>query len=173
VLQNCADRLIKAYDNFFRRMKLRKRGVKVKAGFPRFKKRWRSITYPQFGFKFLSERRLSVSKIGNIPIILHRPTEGKVKTLTIKRNSVGQWFAMFTCETEKVLETHPHVDKKIGIDLGLESFATLSDGTRVNNPRCLVKTERRLKRMQRKLSRTKKSSNRRWKIHLPGLALQA
>lgn len=51
VLQSCADRLVKAYGSFFSRVRLRKQGVKVKAGFPRFKKYWRSITYPQFGFK--------------------------------------------------------------------------------------------------------------------------
>jgi putative transposase len=69
VLQNCADRLSKAYANFFRRLKEKQAGRKIKVGFPRFKPHFHSICYPQFGFKLLSKRRLHVSKIGNIPIV--------------------------------------------------------------------------------------------------------
>lgn len=167
LLQNCADRLVKAYGNFFNRVRLRKQAVKVKVGFPRFKKHWRSITYPQFGFKLSkNERRssfLEVSKLGRTPIILHRPIEGKIKTLTVKRNPAGQWYAIFACDEPIADKRHSHADSKVGIDLGLESFATLSDGTKIDNPRQLIKAERRLKRRQRKLSRTKKGSRRRWK----------
>jgi putative transposase len=161
-LQNCADRLSKAYANFFRRLKEKKAGKKIKVGFPRFKKRFKSITYPQFGFSFKSDKRLHVSKIGNIPIVLHRVPKGKIKTMTIKRNRAGQWFAVFCCEIESVKKEHPRPDKKIGIDVGIENFATLSDGNVIENPRFLVKSERRLKRLQRELSRKKKgSANRR------------
>jgi len=167
VLQNCADRLVKAYGNFFNRVRLRKQGVKVKVGFPRFKKHWRSITYPQFGFKLTKNECgssfLEVSKLGRIPIILHRPIEGKIKTLTVKRNPAGQWYAIFSCETMNEAKTHPHADRAVGVDVGLGSFATLSDGTKIDNPRYLIKAEKRLKRKQRKLSRTKKGSRRRWK----------
>lgn len=167
VLQNCADRLVKAYGNFFNRVRLRKQGVKVKAGFPRFKKYWRSITYPQFGFKLTKNERgssfLEVSKLGRIPIVLHRSIEGKIKTLTVKRNPAGQWNAIFACDEPVADKRHSYADSEVGIDMGLESFATLSDGTKIDNPRHLIKGERRLKRRQRKLSRTKKGSRRRWK----------
>jgi len=162
-LQNCADRLSKAYANFFRRIKEKKAGKKIKVGFPRFKKRFKSITYPQFGFKFISDRRLHVSKIGNIPIVLHRVPKGKVKTMTIKRNRAGQWFAVFACEVESPARIHPNIDKAVGIDVGIESFATLSSGIHIPNPRYLVKSEKKLKKLQRKVSRKVKGSKNRGK----------
>ena len=159
VKQNVSDRVHKVFQNFFRRVK--DKSCKKK-GFPRFKSRIHSITYPQFGFKFLSQRRLKVSKIGSIPIVLHRIPKGKVKTLTIKRNRVGQWFAIFACEVD-VKPVKNTSKKEIGIDVGLTSFATTSDGIFVSNPRYLVKAEKRLKFLQRRVSRKKKGSKNREK----------
>lgn len=158
VVQNVSDRVHKAFANFFRRVK--DKSCKKK-GFPRYKRLIKSMTYPQSGFKFVSDKRLYVSKIGNIPIILHRLPKGKIKTLTIKGNRAGQWFACFSCELE--YPTVKHTSKEtIGLDVGLESFATLSDGSKIENPRFLINSEKRLKRLQRKLSRKKKgSANRR------------
>ena len=159
VLQNISDRLSKAFDNFFRRLEERKKGKKIKAGFPRFKSRIQSITYPQSGFKFVNQRRLYCSKIGNIPIVLHRVPKGKIKTLTVKVNRAGQWFAVFSSEVESppAIE-HPYKDRSVGVDVGLTNFATLTNGTSIPNPRNLVKGEKRLKRLQRQLSRKKKGS---------------
>ena len=166
ILQNCSDRLSKAYENFFRRVKEKQQGKRVRVGFPRFKKRFNSITYPQFGFKLLSDKRLHVSKIGNIPIVLHRVPKGKIKTLTIKRNRASQWFAVFSCEVESTNRKHPHLDRKVGIDVGIENFATLSNGEAIPNPRFLIESERKLKKLQRRLSRKKKgSTSRRKAIH--------
>jgi len=132
-----------------------------KKGFPRFKSRVNSITFPQSGFKFISNKLFSCSKIGNIPVILHRVPKGKIKTLTIKENKIGQWFAIFACELPDAAVEHPSSDK-VGIDVGLENFATLSNGEIVANPRYLLKTEKRLKLLQRGLSRkVKGSANRR------------
>lgn len=157
VLQNVSDRLSKAFDNFFRRVK---ESAKEK-GFPRFKSRINSITFPQSGFKILSDKRLKLSKIGSLPIILHRIPKGKIKTMTIKVNKANQWFAIFSCEVEPLQVNHPSAEK-IGIDVGLESFATLSNGESVTNPRYLVKSEKRIKLLQRRLSRkVKGSANRR------------
>jgi len=157
VRQNVSDRVSKAFQNFFRRVK---DPACKKKGFPRFKSSVHSITYPQNGFKFKSDKRLYCSKIGNIPIVLHRLPKGKIKTLTIKRNRAGQWFAVFACEVKIPKTIHNGV--KVGIDVGLENFATLSDSTVISNPRYLLKSERRLARLQRGLSRKKKgSSNRR------------
>jgi len=155
--QNVSDRVHKAFANFFRRVK----DPKVhKKGFPRFKSRVNSITFPQSGFKFISNK-VSCSKIGNIPVILHRVPKGKIKTLTIKENKIGQWFAIFACELPDVAVKHPSTDK-VGIDVGLENFATLSNGEIVANPRYLLKTEKRLNLLQRRLSRkVKGSANRR------------
>ena len=164
VLQNVSDRLSKAFDNFFNRIKLQKTGIKIKAGYPRFKSRIQSITYPQSGFKFINERRLYASKIGNIPIILHRTPKGKVKTMTIKVNKSNQWFIVFSCEIDVPKIKH-HSKKKVGIDVGIESFATLSDGEFIENPRFLIKSEKRLKLLNRRFSRKKKGSKNRKKFN--------
>jgi putative transposase len=163
VKQNISDRVHKSFQNFFRRCK---DTSSKKKGFPRFKSRVNSITYPQCaphgGFKFISDKRLYASKIGNIPIILHRVPKGKVKTLTIKRNRADQWFAIFACEVD-VKPVKNTSKKEIGIDVGLTSFATTSDGVFVANPRYLVKAEKRLKLLSRRLSRKKKVSKNRTK----------
>lgn len=178
VLQNVSDRLQKAYENFFRRLK--DPSCKNK-GFPRFKSRVVSITYPQNGFKLVGDKRLSVSKIGGISIVLHRSLLGKVKTLTIKRNRAGQWFAVFSClspespegdehpagcEVDAPLQGHPNKDKSIGIDVGIECFATLSDGRQIANPRHLLRAEKGLKKLQRGLSRKRKGGRNRAKARL-------
>jgi len=167
VKQDVSNRVYKAFQNFFRRVK---DPSCKKNGFPRFKSSVNSITYPQSGhhggFKFSSDKRLYASKIGNIPIVLHRIPKGKVKTLTIKRNRVGQWFAIFACEVD-IKPVKNTSKKEIGIDVGIESFATTSDGVFVANPRYLVKAEKRLKLLSRRLSRKKKGSkNRRKARHL-------
>ena len=100
VKQNVSDRVHKAFQNFFRRVK--DKSCKRK-GFPRFKSKVKSIIYPQSGFKFISDKRLYASKIGNIPIVLHRTPRGKLKTMTIKVNQAGQWFAIFSCEVDMLL----------------------------------------------------------------------
>ncbi len=158
VVQNVSDRVHKSFQNFFRRVK--DKSCKEK-GFPRFKSRVNSITYPQYGFKLLSNKRLHLSKIGNVPIILHRIPKGKIKTLTIKQNKARQWFAIFACELPEVNVTHPSKEK-VGIDVGIERLATLSTGEKIDNPRWLVKSEKKLQLLHRRLSRKKKgSANRR------------
>lgn len=158
VLQDISDRVNKALQNFFRRIKERKKGKKIKTGYPRFKSRIKSITYPQSGFKIIN-KKLYLSKIGNIPIISHRNIKGKIKTLTMKINRAEQWFACFSCEMEDKIKINNN--KTIGIDVGLENFATLSSGETINNPRYLIQSENKLKKIQRRLSRKKiKSKNR-------------
>ena len=158
VKQDVGVRLHKAFENFFRRVKSKEK----KKGFPRFKSRVNSITYPQSGFKFKSNKRLYASKIGNIPIILHRVPKGKIKTMTIKQNKVRQWFAIFSCEIPETKVKHPSA-KTVGIDMGLENFAILSDGISIHNPRHIVNAEHRIKKLQRRLSRKVKGSNHRRK----------
>ncbi len=159
VLQNVSDRVNKAFQNFYRRLKDEKC---KKKGFPRFKQKVKSITYPQSGFKL--KNKLYCSKIGNIPIKLHRELNGRVKTLTIKQNKANQYFACFSVELNKNIKHKSN--KKIGIDLGLNNFITLSNGNKINNPRYLRNSEIRLKKLQRRLSRKKKGSNNRKKFIL-------
>jgi putative transposase len=90
---------------------------------------------------------------------LHRPVEGKIKTTTIRRTSAGKWFVSFTVEVEPKLL--PVSKKAIGIDLGLESFATNDRGIKIPNPRFFRKEERALAQAQRRLAKTKKGSKER------------
>jgi len=159
VLQNISKRINDAFNHFFRRVKEKK----GKAGFPRFKtlNKYKSITFPQSGFKLLSNKKLSVSKIGNMPIVLHRVPKGKMKTFTIKRTAIG-WFAIFSCQ-DVPIEKIEIKDNHIGIDIGIESFAVLSNGTKIENPKFLRKSEKKIFKLQRRLSRKKKGSANRKK----------
>jgi len=159
VKQNISKRINDAFNHFFRRV----REKKGKAGFPRFKSfnRYKSITFPQNGFRLLSDKRLFVSKIGNIPIILHRVPKGKMKTFTIKRTALG-WFAIFSC-SDVPIEKIKVEDNHVGIDIGIESFAVLSNGTKIENPKFLKNSEKKLSKLQRKMSRKKKGSKNRRK----------
>jgi putative transposase len=121
VLQDVLKLLDKAYRAFFARVK---RGAK--AGFPRFQGKYRfdSFSYPQY--KQVPTDHVYLPKIGNVRIRLSRPIEGKVKTCTVKRDTCGDWFAIFTCEVEaKPLAS---TRQSIGIDLGLIHIVTPSEG---------------------------------------------
>lgn len=160
VLQDTLRRLDKTYKAFFGRVQ---RGQK--AGFPRFKgrNRYDSFTYPQSGFALGA--KLQLSKIGNIRIKQHRDIEGEIKTLTIRREA-GCWYACFSVEYEPM--RLPHNSNNVGIDLGLEAFATLSDGPRIENHRYYKAAQAKLRRAQRKVARrqNKKSKRRRKAILL-------
>jgi putative transposase len=175
VLQNVSDRINKAYKNFFRRLKELRKGKNVKVGFPRYKKFLKSITYPQSGFKFVSDKLVYIGKVGNVPIVKHRPTVGTIKTMSVKWTRSGKWFVVFCCEIPddpKIVEKL-EVSKKewsfkheIGIDMGLEKFLATSDNGIVENPRFLNKATKRLVRLQRRLSRKTKGSKNRKKARL-------
>jgi putative transposase len=150
--QELVDRLL---DALKRKMSRKKEGLK--GGFPRFKSfdRMRSLVYPQSGFS-LGEK-LNVTPFGIIKIKKHREVEGTTKTLTLKREPSGKWFAVFVVENEPQKRTQ-NLGGKVGLDLGLKTFATLSDGTQIKNPRHLKKHEEHLAFLQRRLSRKKKRS---------------
>ena len=154
ILQNVNDRVIKSFNGFFNRVK---RGEK--AGYPRFKPfhRYNSFTFAQSGFKFTSQSTLKLSKIGEVSIKLHRVIKGKVKTLTIIKTPTNKWFACFSA-VQDITPPERQPKKIVGIDLGLENFATLSDGTVIDNLRCLKKSLELLQRKSRQLSKKKKGS---------------
>jgi len=147
VLQNVQERVDLAFKAFFRRVK-----AGENPGYPRFrgKGRYESLTYPQFGFS-LEDNSVKAAKVGNIKTIVHRPLEGKMKTLTLRRHSTGKWYACFSCEVEP--EPLAPSDKAVGIDAGLESFATLSNGDKIANPRFFRIDEKELAKAQRLLCR--------------------
>jgi putative transposase len=155
ISQGVLKRVDKAFQAFFRRIK-----TKQKAGFPRFqgKHRYNSFTFAQSGFS-LADNRLTLSKIGKVKIKLHREIIGKVKTLTISRDSCGKWFACFVVETAKeILEP---TNQQVGIDAGLAIYAKFSDETEIDNPRFFRKSEKRLATAQQRLSAQVKGSRER------------
>lgn len=157
VLQNVVHRVDLAYQRFYKRCK---RGEKP--GYPRFQgeKRYDSFTYPDHQMWTLSDKRLSLTNVGDIKIRVHRQIEGKIKTCTIKREG-EQWHAFFVCEVKAAKLSLSYED--VGIDLGISHFAALSDGTFIDNPRHCRKAEKKLAKLQQSLSRKKKGSHRRKK----------
>ncbi len=159
VLQDVVLRVERAFQAFFRRLR-----EGQPPGYPRFhgRDRYTSFTYPQYGTgATLDGGMLSLSKIGRIPIRLHRPLEGTPKTITISREADG-WYACISC-ADVPAQPLPATGQETGIDLGIEAFATLSDGTRIFHPGWYRKAERALKTAQRRVSRRKKGSHRRRK----------
>ncbi len=158
VLQDVVLRLNKSFSDFYRRVK-----DGEKPGYPRFKgrNRYDSFTYPQSGFKIVG-KKLMLSKIGSINIKLHRAIEGRIKTCTIRRN-VDRWYACFSVEIPIALESKKEPVCAVGVDVGLNSLITLSNGKKIEPPKFLSKSEKKLARGQRRLSRRKKGSKNREK----------
>ncbi len=132
-------------------------------GYPRFKGRYQ---YDSFTFKewengaSFDGKRLALSKIGRVRIVLHRPIEGEIRTCTIKRKADG-WYALFSVVGADAKPSE--INNPVGIDVGITTFAALSTGDKIENPEFLRDNERELKIAQRKVSRRKKGSFRRRK----------
>jgi putative transposase len=159
--QDVLHRVDKAYKAFFARVQ---RGDKP--GFPRYRsfRRYDSITFPNYqkydGSRLMPNGKLRIQGAGHVKIKLHRPVEGTIKTVTIKR-SAGRWFACFSVEREA--KPLPPSAAETGIDVGLNSFAVLADGTEIPNPRRYRKGQAKLRCAQRKVARRKKGGHRRRK----------
>jgi putative transposase len=155
----------RVYNSVIRVFKLKKKGIK--RGFPRFKsiERMKSLHYPQYETGFWLEKKLKVTPFGEIAVKKHREIKGEIKTLTLKRESSGKWFAIFTAETQKEIPRE-NKGEQIGIDLGLKAFATLSNGIKIENPRHFKKYEYKLAFLQRRLSRCSKGSCNRTRARL-------
>lgn len=158
VLQEVAVRLDLGFRAFFRRIK-----TGEKPGYPRFRGKFRydSFTYPQAGFKLL-KNVVQLSKIGGVKIKLHRPIEGQIKTCTVRRSPTGKWYVTFSCIIDHAPDIKP-IEPAIGIDMGLASFATFSDGQKIENPRFFKHEEKNLAKAQRRLSKQAKGSDLRAK----------
>lgn len=155
-------RVDRAFRNFFRRAK-----NGDKPGFPRYRsfRRYDSLTFPEpgHGYRLLEIGVLRLQGLGHLKLKIHRPIEGIIKTLTIKREA-GRWFVCFSVDRRSA--PLPPSNRSVGIDVGLKSFATLSDGSEVHNPRHYWNAQAKLRRVQRKVSRRKKGGNRRRKAVL-------
>ena len=159
------------YKLFSNLQALTKTKGKRKIGKLRFKgKGWfKTFTYNQSGFKLIKTGKryqiLWLSKIGNIPIRCHRNIKGKIKQITIKRESSGKWFAT-VCEERNVTILQQPIKNVVGIDLGLINIVYDSDGNNIINPRHLNNKADKLARLQKRMCKKKKGSNNRMKSRL-------
>jgi len=156
-LQNAQMRVDLAFKAFFRRVKMGE-----KPGYPRFRgfDRYDSFTFPQSGFKLIGDR-LKLSKVGSVKVRKHRQIEGIIKTLSIRRIN-NKWYACFSCEVQS--QPLPVVDAVVGIDVGLESFATFSTSEKIENPRFFKTDELKLAKAQRRFSKQEKGTLQRKKV---------
>jgi putative transposase len=161
--QEVLRRVDKTFTAFFRRVQ----AAEKQPGYPRFRSRFRydSLTWPSWGdgCALRASGRLYLQGVGELKLKWHRPlpAAARIKTVTAKREA-GRWYVCFSVELPEP-EPLPACDVKVGIDVGLTTFAVLSDGTEIANPRPLRLAERRLRIAQRKLARRKKRSRRRLK----------
>lgn len=158
VLQNVQERIELAFKAFFRRVK-----AGEEPGYPRFKGRgsYDSFTFKQSGFKLVGDK-LTLSKIGDVAIKLHRPICADIKTLTIQRDAVGNFYACFSCECDtSPLPTNHNV---VGIDLGLTTFAYFSNGDKIERQRWMKQDAADIARLQRKKEKFAKGSPERRKV---------
>ena len=162
ILQATTLNLTTAYKNFFDK----------RAGFPKFRSKHgkQSIQYPQ-NVKVVDGNIKLPGNIGIVKAKIHRPIDGKIKTVTVSKTPSGKYFASILTEVEGIstpLNTNenPNISegKIYGIDLGLKHFAVVTDGEKVvlyDNPKHLAKHEKNLKRKQKKLARKQKGSKSR------------
>lgn len=162
-IQDITDRIEHAYQLFFKSSK------KGRVRPPSFKKRvkYKSITLKQAGFKLLDGNDIKIGK-KRYKFFKSRDLAGEIKTLTIKRDALGDVYLFFSCDIEDDSPIRVMTDKKAGFDFGLKTFLTSSDGTKIDSPLFFKAGSKKIKRASRGLSAKIKGSNNRQRarIHL-------
>jgi putative transposase len=163
-LQQSLKNLDKAFKNFFRGLKQGK-----KNGFPKFKSKHNNYksftTINQKGTVHIEDKKIKIPKLKSlIKIKQHRKITGLIKSCTLIQTPSGKYFIALVAEEE--IEYKKAIQKKLGIDVGLKEFAVTSDNVAIKNPRYLRKSEKRLKFLQKSLSRKKKGTQNRRKARL-------
>jgi putative transposase len=159
-LANAQMNLNKAYRNFFRDKSV---------GFPKFKSKKRNrhsyTTNNQKGTIYIEDKYIKLPKLKSmIKIVQHRQFDGEIKSCTISKTKTGKYYISVLVEED--IKPLPKTNTKLGIDVGISSFAICSNGDVVKNPKHLRKSEARLKKLQKSLSRKQKGSNSREKARL-------
>lgn len=159
-LANAQMNLQTAYNNFFKRPDV---------GFPKFKSKKNNYfsytTNNQGGNIYISDRYIKLPKIGLVRVRKHRDFTGLIKSVTISKTPSGKYFVsvLVNCENELQIK---QTNNQIGIDLGIKEFAITSDGEMIENPKFLRKSEKKLRKLQKDLSRCKKGSKNRDKCRI-------
>ncbi|MGW2044892.1 RNA-guided endonuclease InsQ/TnpB family protein [Streptomyces sp. NPDC001858] len=159
-----------AYRNFFASLKGTRKGRRL--GPPRFKSRKDARQSVRFTanarWNITGGNRLSLPKIGAVKVKWSRTLPSTPTSVTVIKDAAGRYFASFVIDTDPAADQArmPRTDGTIGIDLGLNHFAVLSDGTKIDSPRFLRRAEKKLKKAQREVSRKQKGSKNRAKARL-------
>lgn len=161
-LQEALRNLDKAYQNFFAK----------RSKFPKFKSK--KSSYSRFNVPQnvrLEGETLIIPKFREgIKVILHRPIKGTIKSATIERNPLGEFFVSILCEIGSPTLVKPEIeeDSTLGIDLGISSYLTTSKGEKIENPKYLSRSQSKLSYAQRRYSKTKgrKAKRKLNKIHI-------
>ena len=152
-LQQSLRDLDRAFKNFF---------TQKWVGFPKFKKKMARKIYRTTYGKIIDESHVWIPKVGRVKARISRPVKGRIVSATIKQVPSGKYFIVFTC-TDIPEPPKSKEGKAIGIDLGISSLITTSDGEKIAGVADTRKLDKKLAREQRKLSRKKKGSNNRAK----------
>lgn len=164
LVQACQDARM-AYRNWFDSMSGKRKGRRV--GAPRFRSRKdnrQSIRLTRNGFSLRSSGKLYVAKVGELDVRWSRELPSEPSSVAIIKDAAGRYFASFVVQVDP--QPLPETDSEVGIDLGLTTFAVLSNGTTVTSPKFLHRAQRRLRKAQQALSRKDKGSNNRAKARI-------
>ena len=159
-LANAQMNLQSAYNNFFKRPEV---------GFPKFKSkknhRYSYTTNNVNGNFKVTDKYITLPKIGLVKVKKHRDFEGIIKSVTVSKNPSGKYYVsvLVDCEEQEKLSKS---ENEIGIDLGIKEFAITSDGEMIENPKYLRKSEKKLRKLQKDLSRCQKGSKNREKCRV-------
>lgn len=164
-MQEALRDLDRAYRHFFRKLRLRKEGkFRGKAGYPKFKKKSKAIgSFRLTGSIKVFADRVQLPRLGCLRLKEqgYLPVDAKVLSVTVSEQA-GRWYVSVQVEEEEELPERT-ATTAIGVDLGIKTLATLSDGTSFSNPRALKQAQKRLRRFERQKSRRKKGSQNRKK----------
>jgi putative transposase len=164
-MQEALRDLDKAYKNFFRRVELAKQGKwKGKLGFPKMKKKSKAIgSYRLTGSIKVFSDAVQLPRLGRLRLHEHDfiPPDAKVLSATVSEQA-GRWFVSIQVEEEQE-QPSPQATTAIGVDLGIKTLATCSDGKSFANPRASKHAQKRLRRLERQKSRRKKGGKNRQK----------
>ena len=153
-LQNTLKHLDSAYQNFFRRVKTGK-----KPGHPKFKsKKQKRQSYQTNSNIKVFDGAVQLPKLGKMKCKVSRPVQGKILSATVSRSASGKYYVSLCCRLEEDFPKFPATGAVVGLDMGIKAFAVSDDGTEYPNPKYLHKSEKKLAKLQRRLSRKTKGS---------------
>ena len=152
VLKEAISHACSAYENFFAK----------RAGFPRFKSRRDSVQSATWRRPTVKgKNHVFVPKVGIMRFREHRPLKGDIKTVAVSRHASGRYYICFQVDDGRECAQKPkRAATAVGVDVGIESFCTLSTGEKIANPRLRKSSQARIAKLQKKLARQRKGSNR-------------